>query len=153
MEYKRRLHRKLMTLLSKAGFDDDMRHEFVYHWTNGRTSSTRELSEFELVQMIERIEKDPLFSHNINRQLSDEIRRKRSVVLSIATRTGIHDPNDWEKFNGFMLNRSVYHKPLNEYTSRELDDLIRQFRSIEYKYKKKKEREKKSLPKNLYSLN
>ena len=123
---RKRLHRKLMTLLSKLGIDDDMRHEMVYNFTGGRTQSTKELSLSEMSELIMQLEGDH----------EEKIRRLRSEILAIATRTGIHDPSNWEKFNAFMIHRSIHHKPLNEYSLEELKELRRQFRAIERNNKK-----------------
>jgi len=154
---KKRLHRKLMTLLSKAGFDDDKRHEFVYHWTNGRTQSTKDLSEFELVQMIARIENDHNFENKVNEEMETVMRRKRSAVLAIASRTGIFPNGNWDLFNRFMLKSSVLHKPLHQYSIEELDKLLKQFRAIETNFNKsaKKPGTKANALKyvNPYSLN
>ena len=118
---KQRLHRKLMTLFSKLGIDDDTRHHIIWQYTGGRTFSTKELNENELIQLINRMQEDR----------EDRVRRLRSTILDIATRTGIHDPSDWEKFNRFMLIRSVLKKPFPEYSYKELKQLLRQFRGIE----------------------
>ena len=126
--YKQRLHRKLMTLLSKAGVDDDTRHEMIYRITNGRTKSSKELTTDELKELIN------LFTSNYK----ENTRRLRSEILAIATRTGIHDPSNWDKFNAFMIHRSIKHKPLNEYSLDELKELRRQFRAIERKQKQQK---------------
>jgi len=125
-----------MTLLSKAGVNDDLRHSLVYHWTSGRTSSTKELSELELAQLIHRLETDYGFARKINMQVREQLRKKRSYILAIASKVGILEKNDWDKFNRFMKTRSVLHKPLYDYSLNELDDLLKQFRSIERNYEK-----------------
>ncbi len=61
-------------------------------------------------------------------------KKLRSQVLTIATRTGIHDTNDWEKFNRFMLHNTIYKKSLNLYTLEELEELVKQFRALEFNY-------------------
>lgn len=61
-------------------------------------------------------------------------KKYRSQVLAIATRTGIHDTNNWEKFNRFMLYNSIYKKTLNLYTLDELEELVIQFRALERNY-------------------
>ena len=38
------------------------------------------------------------------------LRNKRSVVLTIATRTGIKKQDSWEEFNTWMKNKSVLKK-------------------------------------------
>ncbi len=126
--HKKSLHRKLMTLLSKAGIHADMRHEMIHRFTGGRTTSSKDLTTGELAELINRLQGD----------YEDQLRRLRSEILAIATRTGIHDPKNWDKFNAFMIHRSIHHKPLNEYSLDELKELRRQFRAIERRYKQQK---------------
>jgi len=141
-----------MTLLSKSGFDDAQRHELVYNWTNGRTQSTKDLSEFELSQIIHRIESTIDFGKEITIEMEDEKRRKRSIVLAIATRVGIFQNGNWDDFNRFMEKSSVLHKPLYKYTNSELDKLIKQFRSIEYNYHKSAQKVTTKAHKHKYGL-
>ena len=68
------------------------------------------------------------------------LRDKRSIVLTIATRTGIKDADSWEKFNRWMLNNSVLKKELHKYKLDELDKLIKQFRGLEANYRKSAEK-------------
>lgn len=58
------------------------------------------------------------------------MKRKRSNILTIATKTGIKEANNWTKFNKWMLNSSVHKKALKEYNYEELDDLNKQFRQL-----------------------
>lgn len=62
------------------------------------------------------------------------MKRKRSNILTIATKTGIKEANNWTKFNKWMLNSSVHKKPLKEYNYEELDDLNKQFRQLQANY-------------------
>lgn len=62
------------------------------------------------------------------------MKRKRSVILTIATNTGIKEPNSWSKFNLWMKNNSIFKKELHAYDFDELDQLTRQFRGIEKNY-------------------
>jgi hypothetical protein len=62
------------------------------------------------------------------------MKRKRSNILTIATKTGIKEADDWTKFNKWMLNSSVHHKALNAYNYDELDELHKQFRQLEINY-------------------
>jgi ribosomal protein S13 len=133
-------HRRLMTLLSKAGFDDEARHQLVFTWTNGRTESTRQLTEEELSDIVWKLENDQTFSaspqHTVNAMMLVAIRQKRSTVLTIAQRCGIHEGTNFEKFNSFMANRSIYKKKLTEYTFTELDELIKQMHKLEANFKR-----------------
>lgn len=64
------------------------------------------------------------------------IRDKRSIVLAIATRTGIKDPESWDRFNQWMLKSSVLKKELYKYSEDELHLLIKQFRGLEQNFTK-----------------
>jgi len=123
-------HKKLMTLLGKAGIDDNQRHDLVYVWTQGRTSSTRDLTEDEIRDICWKFENQFNAPVMVQGAVDNEIRRKRSIVLKLATEQGLKEITGWERFNAFMAVRSVHKKALNEYTVRELDELIRQFRGI-----------------------
>ncbi len=137
-------HRKLMTLLSRAGIDEETRHELVFSWTGGRTQSTTALYENELNDIIWKLQNDRLFSSNIKRSANAmmelAIKQKRSAVLAIAQKVGIHEGTNFEKFNNFMTSRSILKKKLTKYTFDELDQLIHQFKSIEANFDKSKEK-------------
>ena len=51
-------------------------------------------------------------------------------VLTIATEEGIKEPNDWEKFNSWMMKGSIFKKSLNEHTLDELKALHRQMHKL-----------------------
>lgn len=121
----------LMTLFIKLGFEKDRRHELIYAWTGGRTKSSTGLLPIEVDELCEKLRNDFKMSLSTDAHLEMLKRQKRSEVLTIATRTGIHDPNDWWKFNEFMLHSSILKKPLKRYGLDELDSLIRQFRALE----------------------
>jgi hypothetical protein len=63
------------------------------------------------------------------------MKRKRSIILTIATHTGIKEADSWTKFNNWMKNSSIYKKELHAYDFIELDELIKQFRALEANYK------------------
>ncbi len=137
-------HRQLMTLLSKAKVNEQTRHDLVHGWTEGRTQSTRELTPKELDDLIWKIQNDAFFGSNIKRSANAlqelAIKQKRSTVLAIAQRVGIHSGTDFEQFNSFMKNRSVHKKKLSAYTFDELDELIKQMHTIERNYNKSAEK-------------
>lgn len=121
------LHRKLMTLFSKQGFSDSERYDLVWQYTNGRTQSTKYLTDSEMAELCD-------FLENKNAELELLLRKKRATVLTIAQRCDIHDPEDWSKFNRFMLNRSILKKPLKDFNLEEINKLIQQFRKLEENY-------------------
>lgn len=62
------------------------------------------------------------------------MKRKRSIILTIATKTGIKEPDSWTKFNNWMKNSSILKKELHAYNYTELDELTKQFRALEANY-------------------
>lgn len=134
-------HRKLMTLLGKAGIDNDTRHDMVYSWTSGRTASTKELFDREVDDLIWKITNDFTFRNELNPHLEIERRNKRATVLAIAGRVGFfpNGSSNFETFNSFMLSGSILKMHLGKYKLDELDQLIKQFRAIEKNYDKSAE--------------
>lgn len=132
-------HTALMAALHKANIDDETRHELVHSWTNGRTSSTRELSTQEMADLTWKLNHDLSFQSNpkmaIDVLKDSEMKRKRSIVLAIAQRTGLHTGIDFLQFNGWMKAKSIYKKLLAKYTYDELDELIKQMHALEANYK------------------
>lgn len=119
-----------MVLMSKAKLNDTQsRHELIHDWTNGRTSSSKELTPEERQDLIWKFQNDSTF--NPSAYVEIKKKKKRSEVLTIATRVGIHEPDNWDRFNGFMKERSIYKKELHKYGLAELEELIKQFRGIE----------------------
>ncbi|AXG70458.1 hypothetical protein KORDIASMS9_02698 [Kordia sp. SMS9] len=129
-------HKKLMTLLSKRNIDEKKRHELVYAFTNGRTKSTKDLIQKEINDLCWKLENEFQFYTYIDPYLEAFKKKKRSVVLAIASEVGIKEPNSWSSFNSFMKKSSVHKKALSKYDLEQLDDLIRQFKAIENNYKK-----------------
>jgi len=68
------------------------------------------------------------------------MKRKRSNILTLATKTGIKKANSWTEFNNWMLNSSIHKKALNAYDYNELDDLTKQFRGIEANFESSAEK-------------
>lgn len=131
-------HRKLMTVLGKARFDNDSRHDLIYSYTDGRTASSKELFDNEIDGLISKITAsiNSVAGNQLNASLEIERRNKRATVLAIAGRVGFfpEGSDNFTTFNSFMVNSSILKKRLEKYLLDELDELIRQFRAIEANY-------------------
>jgi galactokinase len=64
-------------------------------------------------------------AQSVSAEMELVMKRKRSIVLTIATKTGIKEVNDFKRFNAWMKKSSVLKKDLHAYTYQELDDLIK----------------------------
>lgn len=114
----------------------------IYEQSNKRTYLINELTNSELENLFF------LFFPNekpanpekelINMQEAHELKRLRSIILNDAQIIGIYKTGDWSVFNRFMLKLSVLKKPLNQYEISEFPMLIKQFKSMRYKFEQKK---------------
>lgn len=73
-------------------------------------------------------------SQSLSAEMELIMKRKRSVILTLATDTGIKEPNDWTKFNNWMKASSIHKKALNAYEYDELDELTKQFYALKENY-------------------
>ena len=102
----------------------------------GRTTDIEELSDEELAEVYkiffptERNFAEQVFMLNYEKLLKEH----RSIILSIATRIGLKEPDSWDKFNNWMLKSSIKKKKLNDYNLQELKELERQLRATESNY-------------------
>jgi hypothetical protein len=67
-----------------------------------------------------------------------ELKRLRSIILTDADYMGIYKVGDWTRFNHFMLTKSPLKKSLNKYKVSEFPELIKQFKSMRYRFDKSK---------------
>lgn len=104
----------------------------VFDFTN-RTSNIDEMTDQELEKMYNLFfPKQPsLVEQVVLAEHKELIRQHRSQALTIATKIGLKDPDNWDNFNRWMLNSSILKKRLNDYSLTELPGLIRQLRAAE----------------------
>lgn len=119
--------KQLQTLFSKLGVEKTKRAERINAWTSGRTQTSKELQDDELQELCDSLKSE------LDRQkqiFEDAKRQRRSTILTIATKEGIKQPNDWDTFNHFMLHKSVARKSLRLCNLDELEQVILQFRAL-----------------------
>ena len=108
----------------------------------GRTTDIEELSDEELAEVYkiffptERNIAEQVFMLQYEKLLKEH----RSIVLSIATRIGLKEPDSWDEFNNWMLKSSILKKKLNDYNLQEIKDLERQLRATESNYQASSEK-------------
>lgn len=119
---------RLFTLLGKLRLGEDERHELAFAFSDGRTSSTRELRAYECNNLIHHLEK-MLKAH------PEEVKHynMRRKVFSLAHQLGWELPNgkvDMVRLNGFCLKRTACKKPLLAMTVKELVAVVTQLENI-----------------------
>lgn len=114
----------------------------VFEQSNKRTYIIEELTNSELQGLFYLFfpnEKPQTTTQKIeNLQKNQELKRLRAIILNDAQIMGIYKTGDWSVFNGFMKKISVLKKPLNQYEIEEFPLLIKQFKSMRYKFNKSK---------------
>ena len=125
-------------LLSK--FSKQNLEQSVYMQSKGRTSDLDLLTSEELEAlyfMFFPMEKQTNQAKRLLQlEQEKELKRLRSVILSDAQKIGLYTPGDWTRFNQFMLKNSVFKKSLNHYKNNEFPELIKQFKSMRYRFEK-----------------
>lgn len=125
--------KKLQTIFSQQGLNEDERHDVIYEFTKGRTSSSRELTPQELEALCNALQgikksKTQLISQCLTILQAEGIHRPDEPVLEITEQGA--KPNIWHHLNRWMLERSVYKKPLSFHSVAELEVLLRQLHKL-----------------------
>ncbi len=114
----------LFRILSELGLKtEEDRHNLISGFTNGRTTSTKDLSDWEAESLIKHLE-------SADYKACDKMRKK---IISMAIEMGWivmrnNKPSgDMNAIEQWCLNRSYLKKGLNEYTYKELPKLVTQF--------------------------
>lgn len=119
---------RMHILLGKLKLDTEQRHELASQFSQGRTSSTRELTAIEANNLIHQLELQA-------RMGTDEgkLYNMRRKVFSLAHQLGWETPDgkvDRARLDGFCEKRGVAHKPLMQHTVRELAALVTQLQNV-----------------------
>lgn len=110
-----------------GGDREDLKETLVSSYTNGRTTSLREMSEAEYKTMCAALE------HKVNPNARavyiQERKRRRSSALHQLQLYGV-DTTDWNKVNAFCEQPRIAGKPFRDLDCEELEALTRKMRAI-----------------------
>ena len=110
-----------------GGDREDMKESLVSSYTNGRTTSLREMSEAEYNAMCAALEQK--VSPNARAVYIQERKRRRSSALHQLQLYGV-DTTDWNKVNAFCEQPRIAGKPFRDLDCEELEALTRKMRAI-----------------------
>ncbi|MBQ1792652.1 MAG: hypothetical protein II008_20955 [Oscillospiraceae bacterium] len=102
------------------------KEELVMQFTDGRTTSLREMTDMEYMQMVGALEE-------ASAPARAELKRWRSSALLRIGRLGINTIDNWDGINAFVSSRKIAGKPFYELTIPELQQLVRKLEAIEKK--------------------
>jgi len=101
------------------------RHDYAYRASNGRTESTKELTEREAQIVVAELDK--------NYGTRDEADVMRKKIISFAHQMYWELPGgkaDMKRINEWCVNKGPYKKKLNDHTTKELAVLVSVFEKI-----------------------
>lgn len=110
-----------------VGDREDMKESLVSSYTNGRTTSLREMSEAEYKTMCAALEQK--VNPNARALYIQERKRRRSSALHQLQLYGV-DTTDWNKVNAFCEQPRIAGKPFRDLDCEELEALTRKMRAI-----------------------
>lgn len=102
------------------------KEELVLQFTDGRTTSLREMTDTEYMQMVGALEEASAPSRA-------ELKRWRSSALLRIGRLGINTIDNWDGINAFVSSSKIAGKPFYELRVPELQQLVRKLEAIERK--------------------
>lgn len=110
-----------------VGDREDMKVSLVSSYTNGRTTSLREMSEAEYKTMCAALEQK--VNPNARALYIQERKRRRSSALHQLQLYGV-DTTDWNKVNAFCSQPRIAGKAFRDLDCEELEALTRKMRAI-----------------------
>lgn len=121
-------HRFYASLNRLPGGDrEDLKEALVSSYTNGRTTSLREMTEAEYKTMCAALEQK--VNPDARALYIQERKRRRSSALHQLQLYGV-DTTDWNKVNAFCEQPRIAGKPFRDLDSEELEALTRKMRAI-----------------------
>lgn len=118
----------LHVLKGKHGMDDETYRNMIHEASNGRTTTSKELTQTEAFKLL-----DGLARETPEAKSADKMRKK---IIGLARECGwINDQNkaDMERINWWCQKYGYMKKPLNDYSLTELPKLVSQFEFGPYK--------------------
>ena len=108
---------------------DEFKEGVVSQFTNGRTTSLREMTRKEYDMMCDKLEG---VTAKLVRTAKDVQRKHRSQCLRLMQKLGI-DTTDWTRINAFCQDQRIAGKVFSQLSNEELEQLSVKLRSIQRK--------------------
>lgn len=114
----------LLNRLHTEGGKEDFKETLVSSFTNGRTTSLREMSVKEYETMCSSLEEQTGWK--------SELKKKRSLCLKLIQQLGV-DTSDWARVDNFCQHPRLAGKPFRKISVEGLQDLAVKLRIIKQK--------------------
>lgn len=126
--------------------DDDTYRNMIYTMTDGRTSSSAEISSSEACSVIQKLKGDPTPGEIArDKEAKGILGAIYKASLNIKQINGPYadEPEqriNYGKINNFLMKSGAVKKPITRQSLEELKETLRQFKSIEGKERKRNEK-------------
>lgn len=117
------------------GYDNEDRHDFIAQFTDGRTSSTKELTADEARRLLERLNEDK--SKRAQAEAKTVLRSiyALSMQISFLNKDYTSDTEEerrmnYAKINRFCLDRTKFRKAITQMTLPELKEVKKQLEAV-----------------------
>ena len=135
MKNKTRSYARFYAQLNRmAGDREEIKKTLVERFTNGRTSSLREMRTEEYEQMCRALDAELGMPGAATEQATAAVKRYRSAVLRRLQKIGI-DTTDWAAVDAYCLDRRIAGKPFAQLTVDELKNMQQRLEAILHKRK------------------
>ena len=104
-----------------GGNTEDMKESLVWSFTDGRTTSLKEMTQKEYNAMCASLEERTGWK--------EQLKKKRSLCLKLMQKAGI-DTTDWQRINDFCRNPKIAGKEFAQLGVKDLDALQVKLRAI-----------------------
>lgn len=127
-----KLIKRLHAIYRACGIDDEEKRAILLDLTDGRTSSTKDLTNEEAQYLCGYL--NGHYSERLEEQKKD-LRKRRSACLIRMQQLGM-DTTDWNKVNSFCEDKRICGKPFYKLQTGDLNVLISKLEAIIRKSKK-----------------
>ena len=124
-------NKQLYALFTKLNMPNDVRQDLAYQYSQGQSSSTKDLTQQQAQQLINHLNH---LAKNVTTNTAvpqgDKMRKK---ILSICHEMNFADATgklNMANVNAHCIKVGYLHKPLNAYTTTELPYLVTQYEQI-----------------------
>lgn len=126
----KRNYARFYTLLNRmpSPDKDELKADLVRQYTDGRTSSLKEMTDKEYDVMCDGIQ-GQANGYKAREIAREELRHKRSAALHLLQKNGI-DTTDWNRVNNYCKNPRIAGKEFGKLTIEELELLCIKLRMI-----------------------
>lgn len=130
MKISKELNRRLHVLYRQRGMTDEEKKSMIYELTDGRTTSTAELTTGEGIYLAGFLAGTSTTA--VQQKSVNTLKSRRSAVLKRLQQIGV-DTSDWKAVNRFLQDKRIAGKPMYELTIDELAALVPKLESIKKK--------------------